>query len=77
MGLFDGAYVETLSAAQVATNVVLGIKKRRQEGRVLLAYRRAGAVLDAKRAEEGRALCVCRSVGAALSVKRGEEGRAL
>ena len=77
MGLFDGVHSEILSAAQEAINVVSGIKIRRQEGRSLLAYRRAGAVLDAKRAEAGRALCVCRSVGAALSVKRGEEGRAL
>lgn len=77
MGLFDGVHSETLSAAQEATNVVLRVQKRRQEGRALLAYRRAGVVLDAKRGEEGRALCVCRSVGAALSVKRGEDGRAL
>lgn len=77
MGQFDGVHSETLSAARVATNVVLEIKKRRQESRALLAYRRVGTALDAKRGEEGRALCVCRSVGAALSVKRGEEGRAL
>ena len=77
MGLFDGAYSETLSAAQEAINVVIGIKKRRQESRALLAYRRVGTVLDAKSGEEGRALCVCRSVGAALGAKRGEEGRAL
>ena len=77
MGLFDVVRSETLSAARVATNVVLGMKKRSQESRALLACRRVGTVLDAKSGEEGRALCVCRSVGAALSVKRGEDGRAL
>ena len=77
MGQLDGVHSETLSAAQETINVVLGIKKRRQESRALLAYRRVGTVLDAKSGEEGRALCVCRSVGAALDAKRGEEGRAL
>lgn len=35
VGQFDGVHSETLSAAQEATNVVLGVKIRRQEGRVL------------------------------------------
>lgn len=53
MGQFDGVHSETLSAARVATNVVLEIKKRRQEGRALLAYRRSGTVFRCKKNRRG------------------------
>ncbi|PXX22630.1 hypothetical protein EJ73_01165 [Hoylesella shahii DSM 15611 = JCM 12083] len=35
VGQFDGVHSETLSAARVTTNVVSGIKIRRQESRAL------------------------------------------